>query len=488
MLQICKELFGKWNDYSIKYCHWKSNEHLAAGLNGETDLDILLDKSFNNQVCHIFKSLDFLPCKSQYGSRYPNVEDWIGFDKETGKLIHIHLHYTMITGHKGMKEYYLPWSTDVLNTRIIDEQSGIYISDPNWEIITLYTRICLKATFSQKEKARNESYQTDEDIVREIEFLKKHVEWNKVRSNLYLYYKESSSVILEIMKESEINPSKFLELVNVIEVEMKPYNRYGSLTTALLKHYYRLVITAMAWLKRKKNHTCILRKTPKSQKGIVIAFLGQDGAGKSTITEEIEKWLKWKLEVRRFYLGSGDHFMSWEKKLQGKLADSRFPLLKLFQSFLAVTIYCKISRRVLRDVKRANYYSSKGGIALFDRFPQVLYPNINDGPKIRYRFVQKSTSFILKTTLKIFANIEERNLKDAVCYSPKVVIKLILPPEESIRRKPQENIELIRKKHEIIKSLQFDNSHVYEIDATDFFDKELIRIKNIIWGEIMNSY
>src|SRR5688500_6712020 len=27
----------------IRYCHWKSNEHLAAGLAGLTDLDLLVD-------------------------------------------------------------------------------------------------------------------------------------------------------------------------------------------------------------------------------------------------------------------------------------------------------------------------------------------------------------------------------------------------------------------------------------------------------------
>ena len=36
MLKICKTLFTKLNDAGIKYCHWKSNEHLEAGLAGET--------------------------------------------------------------------------------------------------------------------------------------------------------------------------------------------------------------------------------------------------------------------------------------------------------------------------------------------------------------------------------------------------------------------------------------------------------------------
>ena len=40
MLEVCKHLFNQWNDQGIRYCHWKSNEHLMEGLDGETDLDI----------------------------------------------------------------------------------------------------------------------------------------------------------------------------------------------------------------------------------------------------------------------------------------------------------------------------------------------------------------------------------------------------------------------------------------------------------------
>lgn len=487
MLQICKDLFNRWNAESMKYCHWKSNEHLSAGLDGETDLDVLIDATYKEQIYQIFANLCFLPCKPQYGSRYPKVEDWIGFDQNTGKLIHIHLHYTIVTGHKGMKEYDLPWSSNVLDTRIIDDLSSIYISDPNWEIITLYTRIGLKASEAQISKAKNGTYKTGEDIVREIEYLKKRVDWETVKSNLHLYYKESSNTILEIMIEDEITSAKFLELIKIAEIAMKPYRRYGIIKTKIFKNYFQLVLPIMAWLKRKKNHIYILRKTPMHQKGLIVAFLGQDGAGKSTITEEIEKWLKWKLEVKRFYLGSGDHFMPWEKKLQGKLAKSKSSLLRIVQSFLSVNMYYKISRRVLKEVRKSNLYSSRGGITLYDRYPQIIYPNINDGPKIRERFIRKSSNTIVNSILNILAFFEENNIKKAVDFSPNVVIKLMLPPEESIRRKPQENIELVRKKHEIIKSLQFVDSSVYEIDATEVFDIELIRIKRIIWEEIIKN-
>ena len=103
MLKKSLELFDEFNKNNIKYCHWKSNEHLVEGLLGDTDLDVLISKN-NKQIAEeILKKCLYMKCKSQYGSRYPGVDDWIGEDIETGKLIHVHLHYHIITGHKGMK-------------------------------------------------------------------------------------------------------------------------------------------------------------------------------------------------------------------------------------------------------------------------------------------------------------------------------------------------------------------------------------------------
>jgi ABC-type hemin transport system ATPase subunit len=39
--------------------------------------------------------------------------------------------------------------------------------------------------------------------------------------------------------------------------------------------------------------------------GRIIAFLGPDGSGKSTLVQEIRRWLAWKLDIYPLYFGSG---------------------------------------------------------------------------------------------------------------------------------------------------------------------------------------
>lgn len=89
------------------------------------------------------------------------------------------------------------------------------------------------------------------------------------------------------------------------------------------------------------------------------------------------------------------------------------------------------------------------------------------------------------TLFSPLANVEEKYINKILSYSPDIVIKLMLPPEESLRRKPEENYNDVKEKHDIIKTLSFNHSAVYTIDATMPYEQEIILIKNIIWDTLI---
>ena len=127
MLQICKLLFELWNK-DVRYCHWKSNEHLIEGLQGTTDLDVFVlpeDRSLAEKKLKQCKYIKFTP---QDSSRYPMVDEWIGFDESTGKLVHVHLHYRIITGTKFCKEYVFPMDKMMIDYRILDPETNVFIA------------------------------------------------------------------------------------------------------------------------------------------------------------------------------------------------------------------------------------------------------------------------------------------------------------------------------------------------------------------------
>ena len=80
MLTICGEIFDKLLKREVNYCHWKSNEHLEEGLDGKTDLDILVSEKHAKKFRDTLTECKCIRVKPQLGSRYPKVEEWIGFD------------------------------------------------------------------------------------------------------------------------------------------------------------------------------------------------------------------------------------------------------------------------------------------------------------------------------------------------------------------------------------------------------------------------
>lgn len=483
MLNISKELFTAWNDAKLLYCHWKSNEHLLPGLDGETDLDVLLSRDDQQEGESILQKLEFLQVRSQSGSRYPDVEDWIGFDKTTGALIHVHLHYGIITGHKGMKEYSLHWADMALRTRILNEEYGVYIMEPSLELVTLYTRIGLKADFKTLSNCRKGIYSLSKETQKEIDWLKERADISKVAHLVRNFYNEEDSTVLEIINKENIDSSDLLKLRKIAEAKFRNNSR--------IKYFVRLreklFFVYKKWGQRVEEffHPVFSKKVPYSEHGISIAFLGQDGSGKSTVTTDIRKWLSWKLDTRRFYLGSGDEYYNpWQKKLLKRIKNKKNIFLKLLKIWLPFSYQLASAKYVNRTIKNANSYTLKGGIALFDRYPQIEYPGINDGPKIRTMLLPRVPRG-LKWLAVLYVKREEAILSRAVSCSPNLIFKLILSPEESKRRRPDDNIDIIRRKHNIVKSLMFSSSVVREIDAEQPYEKEILLIKNEIWQHLL---
>lgn len=480
MLTISKDLFTAWNDANLFYCHWKSNEHLLPGLDGTTDLDVLLSRDDKEKGEQILQRLDFLKCKSQFGSRYPDVYDWIGYDKVTGALIHLHLHFALVTGHKGLKEYSLPWAEKALQTRVFNEEYGVYTIEPNLEMVTLYTRIGLKADIESIVRCRLGRFHFSKDVQREIDWLKERVDLSKVRDLLDIYYGEEAAAVFSIMQQKNIDATSYMCLRQITEKTFKKSSR--------VKCFVRIKEGLFYIYQKRLKHflqnfcSIISKKVPASEKGMTIAFLGQDGAGKTTVTKQLIKWLSWKMDVRYVYLGSGDNYFSLKRTLIRKMPTNG--TLRIVRSFLALTEIRDITKKACKNIIRSEKYVKKGGIVIYDRFPQMEFAGICDGPKIREK-VEKNFGKGFKAKLFLpLACSEEKYIKKIVTHHPNIVFKLILPPEESIRRKPQENYEGIKRKHEIVKSLAFDESEVYVIDATMPYEEEILRIKSTIWQHI----
>ena len=143
-LRVIKILSEKLDVEDICYCHWKSNEHLHAAMVAATDLDILVEKNKSLTIKQILSEIGFKHFAPTSFRMYPAIEDYLSFDEDTGRLIHLHLHYQLTVGEKHLKGYHLPWEHLVLSTRQFDVEEQVYVVDPNVEMLLLLVRDALK--------------------------------------------------------------------------------------------------------------------------------------------------------------------------------------------------------------------------------------------------------------------------------------------------------------------------------------------------------
>lgn len=477
-LNIALQLFRAFDACEVKYCHWKGNDHLLGGMCGDTDLDILMAESSREKGQKILSELKFLHLKAQYGSCYPFVEDWVGFDAERGRLVHVHLHFRIVSGHQGMKEYTLPFTDEVMNTRIKEENWGVYVTQPDLELLMLYSRIGIKAEYFALLKARLGRFSVSEHDRREILYLKEHVDNEKLADFARKFYGEKKDRILEIISRDNYDSVWLLDLHRLASKNFKAYNRAGY-AQMFLRVYYRIAIAARRYICKYLFRHMTVKKTMPNDNGVIAVFVGQDGAGKSTVTKETVKWLRWKMDARRFYFGSGDGYRSVNRIIAEKLK-GKGGFANALRAILAVSNYRRIARIHLTQAKKMKKFVDKGGIAICDRYPQMQFAGISDGPKIR-KLKERTGISAVRKYLDWQADKEETDIRKTLEIKPDILLKLVLPVEESMRRKPEENEEVIRRKNKIIEELNFETKKSVYVRADQDYEQELTIIYTEIW-------
>ncbi len=487
MLGIAKRLFYELNNSKVKYCHFKSNEHLLEGMNGVTDLDILVAKEDGQAFERIVISLDFKRFYSQAELSYPGVDDWIGFDKDTGSLIHLHLHYQLITGKKHIKEYVLPWEKIALSTAVQDKETGVYKSDPCFELILLLTRIVLKLDITKTTLLYFGKFRLKSADAKELDFLLKDTSLPGIRQFVKAcHLNEDEDTIVEIIAKNQYTAKHIKKLRQIIKKNVCYYIRAG-VSFGIFRSTCRMIKYRKKQLSKRNFSPYVFTKKVPHTSGCMIVFIGPDGAGKTTVSKNIYQWLGWKFETEAVYLGSGGNYFNNVKNTYKLIRMTLKRLCKLNDikrnnkstksdneirpSLLRQLYYLNVARHVNSILHKLNRYRLSGGLVVLDRFPQTQFEGIYDGAKTEKRYKR-----INKMELK-YLNIVNQ-------VQPDLVIKLRITSEVAASRKPDHNYEEIVRKVNITEELKYPRSKVYIVDAQQPLDKELIEIKRIIWSNL----
>lgn len=485
-LAVVKQLFDKFNTNGINYCHWKSNQHFCDALIGVDDLDILIDRSQYAKVMVILQELHYKHFYIPSARSYVGIEDFLGFDYEQGNLIHLHLHSRLVVGEKHLKGFHLPIEQEILNRRRFDDNYKVYMTSYFDEMLLLILRLGMKV---RKRDFLKSSLVTGSTKA-EFDWLKVHCAnfRNELIEVTWLTDRIKKSVLT--IFDGLDSWIEFTRLKHFLYKDLAPYSQGSALHNTFMRNYReagRIVLEINKRYLHTKN--TFTRRRPATG-GITVAFLGSDGAGKSSSIAAIHKWLFAFMDVRLFYLGSGDGNSSILRaplKLGLKIAQS-LGIIKQSNNFnnsdlkevkvkklsLARKIWVyTLSIERIKKLIDANRCRLRGFIVLTDRYPQNEYEGLCDGPRLK-----DLTDFV--------ANKEKECFRIAELCPPDLVIKLFVPPEVAVQRKPGEiDLETSRNLTERIKKIKFSSkTKCVEIDSAQPQEKVWLEIKRAIWDSI----
>lgn len=486
MLKIAETLFHRMNK-EVRYVIFKSSQHIKEGLDGKTDLDILIHKDDYDRTKQILLDHNFIYMVSSAEQTYNNVEQWFGMDEVTGKLLQLHLHYALITGKTYVKEYYLKWDNIAFCTSVFyKDVENIRTVCPEFEMILLLTRITCKASFFQKmQYAWNIDKCISADFKREYLFLKERIKKEEFIKNCKSCFPTVDEEQVKAIYERIVFSDGLQKIYKFFRGQAKVYLKIKILPELyhdLESLYFKLSRYTKKCLKKMFPFPIVTGKVLPNQ-GKIISVIGCDGSGKSTISKAVEEWLSWKFEVKRVYFGSGDGYFSVYKFMKGlllsktgnnKVQKEKLSKIKKSNSIvvkLEELQYYKISKRNKHLADKIERYTRQGAIVITDRYPQTQFEGIFDGPKIKNRN-------------SILGKLEYRNFMKMQAIHPDLVIKLLMTYDEVVQRRPEDDREELKKKIYIAEHLAFQDAREIAIDASAPLKQELLMIKRYIWEEL----
>lgn len=198
-------------------------------------------------------------------------------------------------------------------------------------------------------------------------------------------------------------------------------------------------------------------------------MVGCDGAGKSTLTQELTRLMGREGPTGFYYLGlgSGDlgrRIGQWpligprvEKMLSAKARRTRTAGETIPGVMTALVVFCFSLLRFYR-FQQAMLARSHGVLVVTDRYPQAEIPGWCDGPGLSA--ASTDNRFILW-----LARIEKRLYDYMAGIHPSVIILLDVDIETALSRKPDHDPALLATKIEKTRTLRFDGAPVIRVDA-----------------------
>jgi len=341
VLRIVRELTSALHAARLSYCHWKGNARLQEAVLGLRDLDVLVDRDGALALSGILATVGFKRFASSPWEAVPALEDYLALDAETGRLVHLHLHYRLTVGERFLNGYRLPWETVVLSTRQFDATTAMYVADPHMELLLLIARQAIRLGPIDRIAGWLGRPCVSALTGSDLRSLAARTDPHRLaRLSEGLLGKEATRLLLDIVSGE---PS-YRRLRALKRRALPPLSAYRTYTPAgaVVRQGMRFLVGLALALNRRILRSLVIPGRTLSSGGLVIVFEGEDENERATLVDRIAAWLTWKLDVL---------------VLHGRPRNGRATRRKAFRA------------------------RSRGMIVLYDGFPERQSPDTGNAPE-----------------------------------------------------------------------------------------------------------
>jgi len=207
----------------------------------------------------------------------------------------------------------------------------------------------------------------------------------------------------------------------------------------------------------------------KSQLPPLIALVGCDGCGKTTLVADLVPWMQYFMPAQTCYLGLGSSIIgekikkfrvggkAFEGYLARKAARAKDKGDRIPGPATALILYIFSVLRLRRFNKMQRL--RKSGVAIItDRYPQIEIPGFYDGPLLG---AAEAKGWFVKA----LARKERQKYEFMVSCIPDLVVKLHVSVETSLLRKSDSKKSLVERKVAVTPSLTFNGATIRDVDA-----------------------
>jgi thymidylate kinase len=475
--KIAQQLIYELEENAILYCHWKSNQRIISALSGEDDLDLLVSASDWDNFLELLNRLGAIEAENK-NIAFSGVYHFYLLDYETFEILHLHVYRKLITGSSWIKEFDLGCEDECLNSRIRHE-SGIFIAAPSFEYIIFAIRILVKcSTFLEALIL----FRDFDSIVNEIEYLKQVSNREDVKRFLACCFPVLSVTDIEDFLADVNSRDYFGGLIKARALTFKIRTlRRINYPLAFIKQLSQFVY-------RSGNKLIFRKKKSFKASGKLIAIVGLDATGKTTITTELKNWLGKYFSTFLIHVGKPPaSLLSYIPNFFIKLGRGHASSINRFaiqrSDSQKSLIFCL--RQVILAFDRWHLLQKfqmaidNNEIVICDRFPS-LCNGVMDSPRL-----DPNRLFGIK---KILAWLENRFYKKM--RAPDLILRLTVPVDIAVKRNRErikegkETEDFIRVRHKLNKNLTYRAKTFREIDTTQNLKTVLEEAKKIIWKEL----